>query len=62
MVEAALHCLELKKLQLEHEVLFALVTANVVAWFAASGDTTQFPEQVRPRVISQLICSISKVP
>ena len=35
--------------------------ANVVAWFAVALDITQFADQVRTRLISQLINSISRL-
>ena len=34
---------------------------NVVFWFAAALDTTQFTDQVRMRLISQLVNGISRV-
>ena len=38
-----------------------LVIANVVAWFAAALDITQFADQFKMRLISQLINDISRV-
>ena len=40
---------------------FVSVIADIVAWFAAALDITQFAEQVRMRLISQLINDISRV-
>ena len=40
---------------------FVSVIANFAAWFAAALDVTQFADQVRMRLISQLINGISRV-
>ena len=55
-----MHYLQLIKLQLEHKS-FVSVIANVVSWFAAALDITHSAEQVRMRLISQLINCISRV-
>ena len=52
-----MHYLDLIKLQLEHKII-----ENVVAWTATSVATiTQFSNQIRSRLISQLIKSIWRV-
>ena len=40
---------------------FVSVIANVVAWFAAALDITQFPDEARMRLISKVINCISRV-
>ena len=49
--------LELIKLQLDHKVS---VIANAVAWFAAALNITQFTDQIKITLISQLIKGIQE--
>ena len=45
----------------KQKVYLFSVTANVVSWFAAALDISQFTDQVEMRLISQLIKGILRI-